>query len=128
MCRVLLVDDHAGFRKSFAGYLRSCLPSICIEEASDGQEALDQIRTFGPLLVFMDIKLPGNNGLELTQTIKHAFPAIRIVMLTSHDLPEYRRAAALSGASDFWTKDTISLTKISDLLTSVCPAPAEPAL
>ena len=125
MCRVLLVDDHTGFRQSFAGFLRSCLPSICIKEASDGQEALDQIRTFAPLLVFMDIKLPGKNGLELAQTIKHAFSTIRIVMLTNHDLPEYRQAAILSGASDFWTKDTISPAKIADLLTSVCPAPAE---
>ena len=70
MCKVLLVDDHAGFRKSFAGSLKSCFPSISIEEASDGQEALDKIRTFGPLLVFMDIKLPGKNGLELTQNLQ----------------------------------------------------------
>ena len=54
----------------------------------------------------MDIRLPGENGLELTKKIKMSYPDIIIVILTSYDLPEYRQAARESKADYFVTKDS----------------------
>ncbi|MGZ3539371.1 MAG: response regulator, partial [Thermodesulfobacteriota bacterium] len=51
------------------------------------------IDSFHFKIVFMDIRLPGENGLELTKKIKQNYPDIIIVILTSYDLPEYRQAA-----------------------------------
>jgi YesN/AraC family two-component response regulator len=87
-----------------------------IFEATEGEEALQIINTFLPDLIFIDIKLPGMNGLELTRKIKDQYPAISIVILTAYDLPEYREAAMQYKANYFLSKG--SATKI-DILTMV---------
>jgi len=91
--KVLLVEDDEGFRRSLASLLRPKFPSFLFDEAATGTEALEKVEGFLPHLVFMDIKLPGLNGLELTRQIKTLHPEIHVVMLTSCDSPEYREAA-----------------------------------
>ncbi len=54
------------------------------------EEALLQVETFRPILIFMDIRLLGENGLELTKKIKVRYPNTIVIMLTGYDLPEYR--------------------------------------
>jgi len=56
MARILIVDDSATFRKSLKKILSNSFPSINIEEAADGKEALKKIEDFLPDLIFMDIK------------------------------------------------------------------------
>jgi DNA-binding NarL/FixJ family response regulator len=63
-----------------------------------------RIKDSPPDLIFMDIKLPGENGLSLTRKIKAAHPNIIVVILTSYDLPEYRDAAFQYDANYFFTK------------------------
>jgi len=75
-----------------------------IEEKPDGENLLNKIDSFHPKIVFMDIRLPGENGLELTKKIKKNYPDIIIIILTSHDLPEYRQAARESMADYFVPK------------------------
>ncbi len=82
------------------------LPGAEVTEAGDGEEALRQIAAAEPDFIFMDIRLPGENGLRLTKKIKAAHPNIVIAIITNHDLPEYRRAATDNGASYFIPKDT----------------------
>jgi YesN/AraC family two-component response regulator len=90
-----------------------------IEEAEDGKEAGRKINEFVPDLIFIDIKLPGENGLELTERIKSAFPDVAIIILTSHDLPEYRQAAGEMGASHFFVKGSSTADEILDLVKSI---------
>ena len=59
---------------------------MLIEEAQDATDALQKIKTFLPDVIFMDIRLPGKNGLELTQRIKTSHPEIAIIILTVYDL------------------------------------------
>jgi CheY-like chemotaxis protein len=82
------------------------LPKIDILEATNGKEALQKIETLSPDTVFTDLRLPGENGLELTQKIKARYPNIIVVMITNYDLPEYREAAYQSGADHFLSKDS----------------------
>jgi DNA-binding NarL/FixJ family response regulator len=84
------------------------LPSLKIKEAGDGEEAFQKIETFLPDIVFMDIRLPGENGLLLTQKIKKKYPEIDVAILTNYDLPEYEEAATRNGAKYFLLKNTIS--------------------
>ena len=93
MQKILIVDDNGLFRKVLREGLHSQLPSLIISEAKNGEEALQTILTFLPDLIFMDIQLPDRNGLELTQQIKGLYPDVKVVVLTSYDLPEYRDAA-----------------------------------
>ena len=54
----------------------------------------------------MDIRLPGENGLELIKKIKMNYPDVTVVILTSYNLPEYRQAALQNKADYFVTKDS----------------------
>ena len=58
------------------------LPSVEIYGAIDGEETLLQVETFRPNLIFMDIRLPGENGLQLTQEIKALYLNIAVIILT----------------------------------------------
>ena len=104
MARALLVEDNETFRLSLREALISRFPSLEIAEAGDGNEAMEKVRTSPPDLIFMDIKLPGENGLVLTKRIKALFPKIVVIVLTSYDLPEYREAAFQYNANYFFTK------------------------
>ena len=104
--RILIVEDNAFFLQFLKEALHSRFPSIDILEAANGEEALLQIKTLPPDAIFMDLRLPGENGLELTRKIKAQYPNISIVILTNYDLPEYREAAHQSGADHFLSKDS----------------------
>ena len=104
MCKTLIVEDNVTFRQMLKESLWSRFPTMEIEEEPDGRDLFNKIDSFHPKIIFMDIRLPGENGLELTKKIKKKFPDIIIVILTSYDLPEYRQAARESMADYFVSK------------------------
>lgn len=114
--KVMLVEDDEGFRRSIAQSLRTRFPSVVLYEAADGSEAMDKVNSFLPQLVFMDIRLPGQNGLELTRQIKALHPEIHVVMLTNYDFPEYREAAHECGACCFLSKGSLTTRQIHDVV------------
>lgn len=123
MFKILILDPNAPFRRSLKKVLVNRFPFVDIQDASDAGEGLARVQGFGPNLIFLDIHLPSENGLDLARRIKSAHPDIIIVILTSYDLPEYQTAAAESGIEhlvpkDEWTgEDMIDLvhTILSDL-------------
>ncbi|MGZ3533716.1 MAG: response regulator [Thermodesulfobacteriota bacterium] len=100
----------------FKGYLLSEFPSMEVIEAANGEEAFKRLSSNPIDLVFMDIGLPGENGLELTRRIKAKYKDVPIAMLTSYALAEYREAAAQCGADCFITKDLIKWDQISTMV------------
>jgi DNA-binding NarL/FixJ family response regulator len=104
MFKALIVDDDPLFRQILKEILASRFPSISIKEAAHGVEALRKLDMNRLDLIFMDIKLPGMNGLELTKRIKESHPGIPVIILTNHDTPEYRKAALECGADYFISK------------------------
>jgi len=116
---VLIVEDNLTFRQALTEVLRSQFPYMVMEEAGNGPEALEKIDAFSPALIFMDIKLPGENGLEVTRRIKARYPAMVVVILTSYDLPEYRDAAFRYGANHFIVKGSSTFEEISSLIETV---------
>jgi DNA-binding NarL/FixJ family response regulator len=106
MQKILIVDDNDLFRKALKTCLHSQLPSLMISEAKGGEEALEMIPDFLPDLIFMDIQMPGRNGLEMTRLVKGLYPDIKVVILTSYDLPEYREVAFRYKADHCASKDS----------------------
>ncbi len=84
--RVLIVEDSTLFRQLLKETLHDRFPSIELYQAIDGEEALLKVETLRPHLIFMDLRLPGENGLELTQKVKARYPNIIVVILTGYDL------------------------------------------
>jgi CheY-like chemotaxis protein len=106
MKRILLVEDNVYFLQFLKEILHTRLPAIDIVEATNGEEALQKMETLSPDTIFTDLRLPGENGLELTQRIKAKYPNTIVVIITNYDLPEYREAAYQSGADHFVSKDS----------------------
>jgi DNA-binding NarL/FixJ family response regulator len=100
--------------------LHDQFPLIDIYEAIDGEEALRKIDTLSPNLIFMDIKLPGENGLELTKKVKARYPNMIVIILTGYDLPEYREASS-QYADYFFSKDSATTENIFALVESILP-------
>jgi DNA-binding NarL/FixJ family response regulator len=108
MFHALVVDDHAAFRASVVSVLRREFSQISVEEAGDGPDALRTIDVLGTDLVLLDIRLPSENGLELTKAIKTAHASVTVVILTGYDLPQYRQEAFRNGADCFIYKGAAS--------------------
>ena len=119
MLRVLIVEDNKIFREALKNRLDDNFKSMVVEEASNSEEALQKINKVPPHLIFMDIRLPGVNGLQLTQKIKKDLPGINIAILTDYDLPEYREAANQYGADRFFVKSAFNWNEAEALIKSI---------
>jgi len=119
MLRTLIFEDSVFFRQLLKETLHSRFPSMDIAEAENGKEALQKVESLRPHLIFMDIKLPGENGLELTKKIKARYSDISIIILTSYDLPEYREAAREYQADHFLSKGASTKEDILTLVQSI---------
>jgi len=102
--RVLLADDHPIVRAGIRGELERLAWVELVGEASDGREALAQVKLLSPDVVFMDISMPGFNGLEATGRIAKEFPGVRVIILSRHDQEEYYWHALKAGASGYLLK------------------------
>ncbi len=116
--KVLLVEDSTIFRQLLKERLHDRYPSIEIHEAMDGEEGLSKTEALLPDLIFMDIRLPGENGLKVTQKIKSRHPDIIVIVLTAYDLPEYQDASRQC-ADYFFTKDSLTTGNIFELVQSI---------
>ncbi len=116
--RILIVDDNDIYRELFKNILQRTFPNSAIYEAANGREALHKVDAFLPDLIFMDIHLGEENGLELTRQIKKMHPNMHIVILTFYDIPEYRKAALQYGIDGFLVKASLSANEIERLVKS----------
>ena len=119
MLNTLIVENNANCRRVLKTNLQDLFPSMVIHEAVEGNEALQRVDTFRPELIFMDIGLPGENGLQLTQRIKTSYPDTKVIILTSHDTLEYREAAIRCGANCFITKASLNWERLETLVKSL---------
>jgi len=121
MCafKTLIVEDNPLFRQTILDILSAQFPSMVLEAAADGTTALERIGEALPDLILMDIKLPGENGLHLTEHIKKKHPGVVVVVLTSYDWPEYREAAYKFGANHFMIKGSSTKKEIVELIESI---------
>jgi len=71
----------------------------------------------------VDIRLPGENGLQLTRKVKQRFPQVCVIIVTSYDLPEYREAASHYGADHFVTKGASCWTELTAAVRALLEEP-----
>jgi two-component system response regulator YesN len=116
MCKAMIVDDSSIFRDAFKTELIRHVPWILVQEAKDGREAMEKIQRMLPSLIFVDMHLPGADGLQLAQKIKNEFPDIHIAMLTGYDFPQYRWAANQYGVERYFVKDSLDWKEVEDFV------------
>lgn len=99
---LMIVDDNPHARGALSAYIttQDWLTVIC--EASNGEEAVEKIKSNTPDIVLMDIRMPVMDGLEATKIIKKNWPQIKIVILTMY--PDCQMEALSAGADVFLIK------------------------
>jgi DNA-binding NarL/FixJ family response regulator len=119
MFQTLIAEDNVVFRQSLREVLARRFPDMAIDEAADGEQAIHQGMARRHDLVFMDINMPGKNGLEVTRAIKDGDHEAVVCLVTNYDIQEYRDAADACGADHFIVKDEFTESLIVGLVQSV---------
>lgn len=102
--KVLVVDDHPIFREGLKQILFTNQNIDSVDEARDGEEALQMARGGGYDLIILDVSLPGRSGLEVLQDLKKEHPALPVLILSMHSEEEFAVQAIRAGASGYLTK------------------------
>ena len=117
--QVLIVDDARLFRYLLRDGLRSRFPAVEVMQAENLAEGYRNAKESHPKLVLLDISLPDGNGLELARRIRDEVPGVIVCICTIHDYPEYRQAAADSGAACFISKQGTCWSDTENLIRRV---------
>ena len=113
--KLLIVDDEEKILQTMRGSLED--EGYEILTASDGQEALEKVRVENPDLIFLDIWLPGMDGMEVLKAIKEYDSDLDVVMMTGHGTISTTAQAIKSGAFDFLEKP-LSLDNVLSVVNS----------
>jgi DNA-binding NarL/FixJ family response regulator len=116
--RVIIVDDHALFRRGLEMVLENEADIEVVGEATDGQQAVDKTQELMPDVVLMDVRMPRRSGIEATHRIKELMPHVKIVVLTNSDEEADLYEAIKAGASGYLLKE-ISSEEVADAIRSV---------
>src|SRR5438067_12468158 len=116
--RVLVVDDHALFRRGLQMVLEQEPDIAVVGEAADGAEALHKATETLPDIVLMDVRMPKRGGIDACTTIKDAVPSTKIIMLTISDEEAGLHDAIEAGAMGYLLKE-ISIEEVASAIRAV---------
>lgn len=105
MIRLVVVDDDAFVLAGINSMLAEQDDLDIAGTATDGQEAIEQVRNVTPDVVLMDLRMPGMNGIDATRAIKRTPHPPRVLVLTTWDTDDMIRDALTAGADGFLLKD-----------------------
>lgn len=103
--RILIVDDHALVRRGIAHVVRECFEEAKPIEAESAAEALKVMEKDAADIALVDVRMPELNGLQLLRDLKHQWPDVPVIMLTTYEDPEYVRQSLSEGAAGYLLKD-----------------------
>lgn len=113
--RVLIVDDHAGFRH-VARRLVEQIGSVVVGEAETGKEALTKARRLKPDIVLLDIQLPDVDGLAVSASLTSDATSPAVVLVSSRDAGDYGPRLDGCGAVGFIAKADLTAETLRALL------------
>lgn len=116
--RVLVVDDHALFRRGLEIVLAQEEDIEVVGEAGDGAEAVEKAADLLPDIVLMDVRMPKRGGIEACTSIKEVSPSAKIIMLTISDEEADLYDAIKAGATGYLLKE-ISTEEVATAIRAV---------
>jgi two-component system response regulator YesN len=102
--KALIVDDDENWRILYKHLFRELKDFAVASTAENAEEALKMVEELRPDLVVTDASLPGMNGLELTEKLRKDYPALKILIITSHDRNTFYARAIKAGADEMVEK------------------------
>ena len=118
MIRVCLIDDQTLVRQGIRGLLELVEDIAVVAEAADGAEGLQAIRDSHPDVVLLDVRMPGQNGLEVLTRLSESGPTPRVIILTTFDDQEVVIEGIRRGAKGYLLKD-VSLNHLVSAIRTV---------
>ena len=106
MTRILIVDDHAILRRGLMELLSDEFRGAEFGEASDAQQALEQLRKQEWDVALLDIALPGKSGLDLLKELKVEWPSLPVLVLSAHPEDQFAVRVLKAGAGGYMTKES----------------------
>jgi DNA-binding NarL/FixJ family response regulator len=104
--RALIVDDHPVTREGLRTALELSEDQVVVVgEAASGEEAVQRARELSPDVVFMDVRMPGMDGIEATRRIREAAPATKVILITIDESRGAISEAIQAGVSGYLLKD-----------------------
>ena len=105
MYRILLADDEGIVLNSLEFIIeKNFKGQYELEKAKTGRSAIEQAEHFRPDLIFMDIQMPGINGIEAMREIKDSLPGVIFVVLTAYDKFDYAKESINLGVMEYLNK------------------------
>jgi DNA-binding NarL/FixJ family response regulator len=95
--RLVIADDRERTRRAVRALLAAHPGFAVVGDASDGQQAIDQVEQLAPDVVILDLRMPRLDGISATTEIKRRWPGVRVVV---HSLAVDRREDALAAGAD----------------------------
>jgi DNA-binding NarL/FixJ family response regulator len=103
--RVLLADDHEMVRVGLRSILEKSCGATVVAEAEDGRTAVRLARELAPEVAFLDITMPGLNGIEATREIRETSPGTRIIAVSMYSDRQFVSEILRAGASGYLLKN-----------------------
>ena len=116
--RVLIVDDHALFRRGLIQVLQFEDGIEVVGEAEDGEDAIAKAEEHAPDVLLMDVRMPRVSGIEATRRLAETMPTMKILMLTVSDEEDDLYEAIKAGATGYLLKE-ISIEEVADAVRAV---------
>ncbi len=103
--RFLLIDDHVVVRSGLKYILSTHFEPCLIDEAEDGETALQQLTNNSYDLAMLDVKMPNTNTLQLMEHIKVTYPDLNVIIFSMNSESVYAKRFLKAGAKGFVNKD-----------------------
>ena len=113
--KLVVADDHEVVRSGLVNLLKGSDIEI-VDQAADGDEAVEKTLKHRPDVVLMDIRMPNRDGLSALEVIRSKLPDARVVMLSTYDNPTYVARSVALGATDFVLKGS-TRKELVDVIT-----------
>lgn len=106
MIRVAVVDDHPMVRRGLRETLAAEGDITVVAEAARSEEVLGTLASHPCDVLLLDISLPGRGGLDILKDVRRDFPALKVLVVSTHDESQYAVRAIRAGAAGYLTKTT----------------------
>lgn len=115
--KVLIAEDDDSIARLYQTYLEA--HSFTIQRAQDGDEALEQIQSFKPDVLLLDIMMPEKNGFDVLEELKSSNNKLPVIVFTALSSEDEKKKALDYGVKAYFVKSQVIMSDILDKINEI---------